>query len=102
MHSLYSIGFARSGCQVTLAYAKEEGTSLWPGIGLSDRLKIIDSRDLKKADWQWDLCVNFMLLPTADDPRRVVMDLADRSSKYVMFIHVNRFNVGFNMHRTVH
>ncbi|MBU1881319.1 hypothetical protein KKA08_04740 [bacterium] len=102
MPSLYSLGFAQAGCQVTLADAEEEGTRLWSEVGLHDRLEIVDGDELERTERQWDLCWNFMVLPTAEDPRETVNNLVQRSSKWVLFVHVNRFNVGFNMHRTVH
>jgi len=102
MPSLYSLGFGKAGCQVTLVDADEEGTRLWSKVGLDNQLELLDQADLKTSERKWDLCWNFMVLPTADNPRQAVIDLMKFSRRFILFIHVNRFNVGFNMHRTVH
>ncbi len=105
MPSLYSLGAALAGCDVTLVDADPEGLKIWNDLGLGDKLTTIDMNQLDSTldeGRRWDLCWNFMVIPTQDNPRDLIRRMICCSSKYLMMINVNRFNVGFNMHRTVH
>lgn len=105
MPSLYSLGFALAGCQVTLVDADPAGVCIWHDLGLDDKLLIVDDSqvDAMLAEGRrWDLCWNFAVLPTVTDPEQTAQRMAQCTANYWMVVHVNRFNVGFNMHRTVH
>jgi len=105
MPSLYSLGAALAGCDVTLVDADAEGLAIWDKLGLDKKLITIDNSQLDlalKDGSRWDLCWNFMVIPTSEDPAKLLQRMASCSSNYLMLMNVNRFNVGFNMHRTVH
>ncbi|TKJ41558.1 hypothetical protein CEE37_03055 [candidate division LCP-89 bacterium B3_LCP] len=105
MPSLYSLGFALAGCSVTLVDAEAEGLAIWKKLGLDERLETVSSEELSglKDDHRtWDLAWNFAVLPNQEQPERLIELMKSCSSAYLMFINVNRFNVGFFMHRTVH
>ncbi|MFH1862728.1 MAG: hypothetical protein ABH878_07945, partial [bacterium] len=105
MPSIYSLGFALAGCQVTLVDAHDRGLQVWKELGLTDRLQLLSSSDFdstQEAVRGWDLCWNFNLLPTVDQPQLWIERMAKFSRRWVLFVHVNRFNVGFGIHRTVH
>ena len=105
MPSLYSLGFALAGCQVTLVDAQPDGLKVWQDSGLTDKLTVYradEIPDVAATGKRWDLCWNFMQLPISTDPQSMVKKMASYSRKWLMTINVNRFNVGFSMHRTVH
>lgn len=105
MPSLYSLGFALAGCKVTLVDADESCLQVWRDLGLHQRLVSLDVNQLESEynDGQrWDLCWNFAVLPTAEKPVELVQRMARCSNRWLMFINVNRYNVGFNIHRAVH
>lgn len=105
MSSLYSLGFALAGCQVTLVDADPAGVHIWHDLGLGNNLQIVDNTQVEvmlEEGRRWDLCWNFAVLPTETDPERTALRMVRCTTKYWMVVHVNRFNVGFNMHRTVH
>jgi hypothetical protein len=105
MPSLYSLGFALAGCQVTLVDADTAGVRIWQDLGLSDRLHTIEDAKLDELvddGRRWDLCWNFAVLPTTDDPNGTAQRMIRCTNRYWMVVNVNRYNVGFYMHRTVH
>ena len=105
MPSLYSLGFALAGCDVTLVDADQEGLRIWQELGLDSRLTNLTRNQLDdqlKEGRRWDLCWNFMVIPAQDDPRLLIRRMKECSQGYLMLINVNRFNIGFTMHRTVH
>ena len=105
MPSLYSLGFASAGCEVTLVDADEAGVQVWRDLGLDTKLTLLTSDQVETAlgeGRRWDLCWNFAVLSTASDPEGLIRRMAQCSRRWVMIINVNRFNVGFFLHRTVH
>lgn len=105
MPSLYSLGFALAGCDVTLVDADPEGLRIWRDLGFENQMTTLSSDQLEgkvREGLHWDLCWNFMVIPTQDDPDVLLKKMKECSHGYVMLVNVNRFNVGFNMHRMVH
>lgn len=105
MPSLYSLGFALAGCDVTLVDADSEGLRVWQDLSLDNRLTTFTRDQLDdqlKQGRHWDLCWNFMVIPTQDRPEVLTRKMKECSHGYLMWINVNRFNIGFNMHRMVH
>lgn len=105
MPSLYSLGFALAGSQVTLVDADPTGLEVWRELGLNNRLNAVSAdqvEDALREGSRWDLCWNFAVLPSADMPREMLNRMIRLSFRYILFIHVNRFNIGFFMHRSVH
>ncbi|MCX6639776.1 MAG: hypothetical protein NTW14_04755 [bacterium] len=105
MPSLYSVGFALAGCRVTLVDADPEAVLQWDRLGLQKNLEVVtetDAIELSSSGRRWDLCWNFVVLPTSPDPIALVNRMAAAASEYLMFIHVNKHNVGFLSHKMVH
>jgi len=105
MPSLYSLGFALAGCQVALVDADPEAERLWYRAEMGEHLTLIESGEISQecaAGHCWDLCWNFVVLPTAPKPEELVQRMASLSRKWLLFVGVNRFNVGFPFHRAVH
>ena len=105
MPSLYSLGFALAGCQVALVDAELEAMRLWYRAELGAQLTLIASDELGQecaSGRCWDLCWNFAVLPTAQNPEKLVQRMASLSREWLLLVGVNRFNVGFPFHRAVH
>jgi hypothetical protein len=101
MPGLYSLGFALAGCHVTLVDADLQARQIWEGLGLGSKLTCLSRGEFGTVP-QWDLVWNFAVLPSADDPAGLARQMASLSRRWLMVAAVNRFNVGFNMHRLVH
>jgi hypothetical protein len=105
MPSLYSLGFALAGCDVSLVDADTHGLEIWSQLQLTERLAILTWDQVNEAienGQTWDLSWNFMVVLGHEDPKSLIELLARSSHKWILLTHVNRFNVGFSMHRTVH
>lgn len=103
--ALYSLGFAMTGCDVTLVDADADGVKIWRDLGLDGKLTTLTADQVEEAMGEgqcWDLCWNFAVLPTEKDTESLIRRMAKASRKWLMFINVNRFNIGFGMHRAVH
>ncbi len=105
MPSLYSLGFALAGCRVTLVDPDPDGLQVWQELGLAERLSSLtekEARERIEAGERWDLAWNFMVLPARERPEESARWMMRSSRRWLMVVHVNRFNVGFGLHRTVH
>ncbi len=105
MPSLYSLGFALAGCDVSLVDADSAAVELWRELGLQDRLHLLtqdEADDARRNRERWDLCWNFAVLPSAARPDELLKRMADLTHRWLMIVNVNRFNVGFFLHRSVH
>ena len=105
MPSIYSLGWAMAGCQVTLLNGKEPARSAWERLGLADKVRFLSCEDLTHTPFDensFDLVWNFAHFPTCDAPDRVLHEMRRVSRRYVSAVSVNRYNPGFLIHRLVH
>lgn len=105
MPSLYSLGFALAGCDVTLVDADPAAEEIWRMLGLESKLHQLtqaEAEDSLRMRKRWDLCWNFAVLPTAAQPDELLKRMADLTNRWLMVVNVNRFNIGFFLHRSVH
>ncbi len=103
MPSIYSLGFAAAGCDVTLVNAEEKSKRAWSELGLGVAYR--DCADVTRSGLAaagHDLVWNFMALAQHDSKEALLAEMVRLSRKYVLCIAVNRFNPGFFSHRTVH
>ncbi|MEO5377692.1 MAG: class I SAM-dependent methyltransferase [Magnetococcus sp. DMHC-6] len=103
MPSLYSLPFGAMGCQVTLANPVARSLLSWERLGYpvtSVVLPDITATGLEAG--QFDLVWNFMTLARVRDKEALVQEMARLTSKQMLFVAVNRFNLGFFSHRMVH
>jgi hypothetical protein len=103
--SLYSLGFAQAGCQVTLANPNEKAIDRWHKLGLGKNLKTVKSADLTKsnlAERSFDLVWNFVYLPLEKSPEDLIREMRRLSKRLVMVASVNNLNPGFTVHCTLH
>ena len=103
--SLYSIGFARSGCDVTLVNPEEGPLEYWDKLGLKERLHTAVTDDYTKTpfkDNQFDMAWNFVTFTMLKDKDAWLKEMMRISSKYVMLINCNNFQLGYPWHRVLH
>ena len=68
--SLYSLGYALNGCEVTLVNPEKETLYLWQEIGVQDKLKYIENADYNRLPFgndSFDLAWNFVTFTNLDD-----------------------------------
>lgn len=105
MPSIYSLGWALAGCHVTLVNGDRKVSSVWERLGLREQIEFITVNDIVETglpDKTYDLVWNFNVLPGKSQWERFLDEMARLSNKYLMFIHVNSYNVGFPFHRWAH
>ncbi len=103
MPSLYSLGFKDAGCNITLVNAEEKSKSAWKTLNYN--VNYLHADDLSRtaiADESFDLVWNFMYIAHHVDKAKFLNEMMRLSKRYVFYIAVNRFNIGFYSHRTVH
>jgi len=102
--SLYSIGFANAGCDVTLVNPEMEIMGEWKKLGMQDKVKTFEDINVYQsgfADNEFDLAFNFVTWTELDDPARFIAEMK-RISRYVLFITCNNFQPGYPWHRFLH
>ncbi len=102
--SLYSIGFALAGCQVTLVNPELEMMPKWAEIGQEDKVTTLTDVDVYQtgfADRQFDLAFNFVTWTELEDPARWLREMK-RIAKHVLLITCNNFQPGYPWHRLIH
>lgn len=105
MPSMYSYGFARAGCDLTLVNASDKTWPLWKKLGYEKKVHYKPCDDLENTgfeDGAFDLSWNFATIPNAADPDALLQEMCRISKKYVAIVSVNRGNVGFPCHRFAH
>ncbi|MFX0198231.1 MAG: methyltransferase domain-containing protein [Candidatus Hodarchaeota archaeon] len=103
--SIYSIGFGLAGCDVTLINAAKSAKSVWETLGLKDKVHFVACSNIEHTDLEndsFDFVWNFATFPTADNHQGLLCEMRRVSKKYVAAISVNRYNIGFPIHRAVH
>lgn len=105
MPSIYSLGFAMAGCDVTLMNGEESSIGVWKKLGLEDRVTFNKCDNIEHTsleDDSFDLVWNFAVFPSFQNPRAVLTEMKRVSRKYVAVFSVNGYNVGFPVHTLVH
>lgn len=101
--SLYSLGFAEAGCDVTLVNPEPKGLAAWKELNLN--VESVKTKDLKKLPVEnnsYDFVWNFASLPMFPDYKEILQEMVRVSSKYVMLLCVDGYNVGSPIHRSLH
>lgn len=103
--SLYSIGFALSGCDVTLVNPELDMLAEWEGLGIADRLHHESNVDVYRTDFStgsFDLAWDFVTWTELSDPPIYLREMKRIASKYVMLVTCNNFQPGYPWHRFLH
>ncbi len=99
-----SVVFAEAGCRVSLVHPDpvvvEKTRAFWSALGLGgvDVREHADLCHLPFDDDCFDLVWSFDHIPLADDPERLLAEMARVSGKLVMVIVPNALNVGYPVH----
>ena len=103
MPSIYSIAFGEAGCDVTLVNAEEKSMKAWQELGLNVAYQHCE--DLNNADIEsetYDLVWNFLYLAQHDEKEALLKEMIRLTRKFILYIGVNKYNMGFLSHRIVH
>lgn len=103
--SLYSIGFGKAGCQVTLVNPEMDMLKGWTYLGMEDRVDTAEDVDIYETgfdDNSFDLAWNFVTWTELEDPSLYLLELKRISRKYVFLVTCNNFQPGYPWHRFLH
>ncbi|UCF94085.1 MAG: methyltransferase domain-containing protein [Desulfobacterales bacterium] len=103
--SLYSVGFGRAGCQVTLVNPEMEMMYGWHELGMEDKVETIFERNIYQTGFvngQFDLAWNFVTWTELEDPASYLAEMKRISNNYVLLVTCNNFQPGYPWHRLIH
>ncbi|WP_027359464.1 methyltransferase domain-containing protein [Desulforegula conservatrix] len=103
--SLYSIGFAKAGCDVTLINPEQEMMHEWEDLGIGEKAIPLYGKNVYKTglpSGEYDLAWNFVTWTGLEDPKRYIHEMKRISNKYVVFVTCNNFQPGYPWHRFLH
>jgi hypothetical protein len=103
--SLYSIGFGKAGCNVTLVNPEMEMMYGWEDLGIKDKAEMFLDIDVYNSGFknnQFDLAWNFVTWTGLDDPLKYLKEMKRISGKYVLLVTCNNFQPGYPWHRLIH
>lgn len=103
--SLYSVGFALAGCDVTLVNPEAGPLHYWDELDIRDRLTTTDNPDsisLPFPDHHFDLAWNFVTFATLADPDAWLREMIRVSRRYIFVVCCNNFQSGYPWHRVLH
>ena len=103
--SLYSLGWALAGCDVTLVNPDPDPLHYWDELNLRDQLMtapVDDPAALPFKDDNFDLCFNFVTFTGLADPDAWLEEMKRVSRRHVMVVACNNFQLGYPLHRALH
>jgi hypothetical protein len=103
--SLYSLGYALSGCDVVLVNPEPAPLAYWDTLGLRERLRTVTADDparLPFRDGHFDLAWNFVTFTELCNQDAWLEEMRRVSRQYVMVISCNNFQLGYPWHRVIH
>ncbi len=103
--SLYSLGFGKAGCDVTLVNPEMDMMPAWETLNIADKVETISKDNIYKtgfSDGQFDLAWNFVTWTELDHPERYLKEMKRISNQYVLFVTCNNFQPGYPWHRFLH
>ncbi|MGM0608963.1 MAG: methyltransferase domain-containing protein [Candidatus Muiribacteriota bacterium] len=103
--SLYSLGFGKAGCNVTLVNPEIEMLKGWDETGLSDKVDYVIEKDIYHTcfeDNSFDLAWNFVTWTELEDKKKYIEEMKRISNKYILLVTCNNFQPGYPWHRFLH
>lgn len=103
--SLYSLGYALSGCEVTLVNPEIELLDSWQKLQIKDKLHYIENTDYTRLpfdDNHFDLAWNFVTFTNLDNQQVWLKEMVRVANPYVMVISCNNLQIGYPWHRLIH
>ncbi|MDR3551700.1 MAG: methyltransferase domain-containing protein [Clostridia bacterium] len=105
MPSIYSLGFGLAGKKVTLINGVEEYKREWEKLNIDKTVCFNKQADILHTDFPdnyFDFVWNCVYIPVEKDPDALIEEMKRVSKKYVAIVTVNRGNVGYHVHTTLH
>ena len=102
--SLYSIGFAHAGCDVTLVNPELEMMYGWKKLNLQNQVTTVSDENVCKtrfSDNEFDLAFNFVTWTELENPLAYLAEMK-RIAKHVLLVTCNNFQPGYPWHRLLH
>lgn len=103
--SIYSLGYALAGAEVTVPNFDEAMRTHWRALGLEDRLRTVQIDDATCTgfdDSSFDLVWNFVTFSELADKVGYIKEITRLTRRYVMLILCNNFQLGYPWHRIIH
>jgi len=103
--SLYSLGFAKMGANVTVVNFDEKMRKFWEDLKLINNLKIVHQDDYHNTDFEdnsFDLVWNFVTYSYLENTEHILKEMHRITKKYVLIISCNNFQLGYPWHRILH
>jgi hypothetical protein len=103
--SLYSFSFALAGCNVTLVNGDRTMAKYYQDFKLQNSVDFIDVGSLRQTgfpDDAFDFVWNFAFITNFEDKSALLREMIRVSKKYVALFSVNKYNVGFYLHKFAH
>ena len=103
--SLYSIGFGKADCHVTLVNPEMEMIKGWEYLGMGEKVASIKNVDIYNTGFkanQFDLAWNFVTWTELENAKRYLQEMKRISRKYVLLVTCNNFQPGYPWHRFLH
>jgi len=103
--SLYSIGFGKSDCHVTLVNPEMEMMKGWEYLGMAGKVSPMNGVDVLHTGFesdQFDLAWNFVTWTELPEAPRYLQEMKRISKKYVLLVTCNNFQPGYPWHRFLH
>ncbi len=105
MPSIYSLGLAMAGCEVTLVNPVEASLAEWERLGVRELARVVTADELTALpvdDGAYDLAWNFVTLSKTGEFDAVLAEMKRVTNQLVMTVHNNGFNLGYPWHRFLH
>jgi len=103
--SLYSIGFGKAGCDVTLVNPEVNMLGGWDTLEMAEQVTAVDGVDVYDTGFlsnQFDMAWNFVTWTELADAPRYLEEMKRISKKYVLLVTCNNFQPGYPWHRFLH
>lgn len=103
--SLYSIGFAKDGCHVTLVNPEMKMMKGWEFLEMTEKVSTLNDVNVLDTGFEsdrFDLAWNFVTWTEHADAPRYLEEMKRISNKYVLLVTCNNFQPGYPWHRFLH
>ena len=103
--SLYSIGFGKAGCYVTLVNPEIDMMYGWEDLKIADKVNLVSDENVYRTAFsnnQFDLSWNFVTWTELEHPEEYLKEMRRISNKHVLLVTCNNFQPGYPWHRFLH
>jgi hypothetical protein len=103
--SIYSLGFAKMGVDVTVVNFDEQMKKYWEYLDLAGRLNVISVDDYCRTDFEdnsFDLIWNFVTFSYLENTDSLLGEMFRVTGKYILIVSCNNFQLGYPWHKVLH